>query len=301
MPHQPTADKLPSSPDAATSQARLLRQRRTALIGLGCAGAGLLAAPWRLAGAQTKTTGPASTPADAIKSHLAQATRLSILTDRITRAQVQRSLNVLTPKAERIHKDSISEARQLLSGLRQGSGSPTTRAALSAAEPQLVAFMAASETLLPDDRGALARLAVQADHSGEAVDKVVAGYLLDLGVPTAAILQTTANLQRLTQHLAVHYLLARAGVQPQEQMKEVTEARQAFETGLSALKTNPVTSQRITTSIGLLEGQWTFLRMALSNTSVDPLALQNASTTSERTLEVLTELYGHYETALRQG
>lgn len=300
MPDRFVAPRRPASSRVVPQAQPGSAPRRSVLIGLVVAGFGV---PWRLTSAQNRAPAAAApvTPpvTDALKAHLTQATRLSILTDRVTRAQVQRSLGVLVPRAERVLKESTTEARQLLGALRQGGGSPATRSLLNAAAPQVERFLSASDNLRLEDRNALARLAEQADEAGEAVDKVAAGYLLDLGAPTVAILQTTAQLQRLTQHLSVHYLLARAGVQPQEQMKEVAEGRQAFESGVSALINSAMSGQRIVASLGLLDGQWTLLKMALANTSTDPMTLQTVSTTSERTLEVLTELYTLYEAALR--
>jgi hypothetical protein len=276
-------------------------ERRAALGGALACGA-TLALAWPQAFAQTPAQGQAqSANAEAFRQRVAKATRLSILTDRITRSQVQRSLGVLVPRAERIHTESLAEARQLLATLQGGAGSTGTRNLLDTASQQVSGFLVASESLRIGDSAALARLAVQADEAGASVDKLVAAYVLEIGLPTASILQTTADMQRLTQHLAVHYLMARAGVSPAEQMKEVTAGRQAFEAALPVLKKGTVRSTRIDAALPLLEGQWTFLRMALANTAADASALQTVSTTSERTLEVLTDLYGLYESALRQG
>ena len=264
-------------------------------------------AVWALTGVGARAQTPASpqtqaTTRSALRQRVAQATRLSILTDRITRSQVQRALGVLAPRALRIHNESLAEARQILAALQGDSSSATnTRSLLDTASQQVTTFLRDSESLPINDRAALARLAEQADEAGASVDNLVAAYVQAMETPTAAILQTTADLQRLTQHLAVHYLMARAGVSPAEQMQEVIEGRQAFESALATLKRSALRNPRIDAAMPLLEGQWTFLRMALNNTATDSTALQTVSTTSERTLEVLSDLYALYESALRQS
>lgn len=273
---------------------------RRRLIG-GLLAGGALALGVRVSPVRAQAASAAAGASEAMRLLLTKATRLSILTDRIVRSQVQRSLGVLVPRAVRIHADSLVEARLILGILRSANLSASLRPLLDGVTQQVGAFLGASEDLKIEDRAALTRLAVQADEAGASVDKLVDAYLRDTGQSNAAILQTTAELQRLTQHLAVHYLLARAGVEATEQMKEVNTGRQDFERALSELKKSPLRSARIEAAMPLLDGQWTLFRMALANASADTSAQQTVSTTSERTLEVLTDLYGLYEVALRQG
>lgn len=230
-----------------------------------------------------------------------QATRLSILTDRITRAHVQRHLQVLPSRADRVLIDSLAEARQLLSVLSQAPGSRSVGAVQGASEREVAGFLEQAATVNSSDRGAVVRLADRADQAGDVVDQWVGAYLGSLGQAEADVLRVTANLQRLTQHLAVHFLLAKAGVAVETQMREVQEGRQAFEAGLSALKQSPFRQPRIVSDLALLENQWLFMRNALTAAAADAAALQNAATTSERTLEALNDLYTQYEGVLRSA
>lgn len=290
MTEHPMTDPRTSADPASNPAAEPVHGRRTLVL----AAAGLLVV--RTAPAQT-----AARPAPDYRALVAKGTRLSILTDRITRCQAQRALGVLVPRAERALADSVSEARSILAVLRQTSGPAPIPGLLASAEQALTDLLKASDALRPDDRAALGRLAVTADQAGEAVDQLVAAYVQSMGQPTASVLQTTADLQRLTQHLAVHYLLAKAGVDPSTQLKEVDNARREFETRWQSLKQAPVRNARTEAAVPLIEGQWTFLRAALTQTGSDPAALQTTATTSERTLEVLTDLYNTYDSLLRTG
>lgn len=263
------------------------------LLSLACAtsGASLAQAPppARRAGA------PDSADARAL---VGKATRLSVLSDRITRSQAQRVLGVLGARAERVLLDSSAEARKLLTEL--GTGSLAGRAPYQAAAKAYDEFLRTSERFDGKDRAALGRFAVQADAVGELADQLVELLITDMGQSVARILSTTADLQRLTQHLAVHFLLAQAGIEEKEQLREISAGREAFVQQLGELHQAPLRGGQISELLPLLDNQWMLMNLALGQTRRDQAALENACTTSERTLEVLTSLYPQYEAALRQ-
>lgn len=249
--------------------------------------------------APTAVQAQTAKPAADWRGLVSKGTRLSILTDRITRCQAQRLLNVLTPRAERMLADSMAEARSLMATLKQAGAPASGGPLLASADQELGALLSASDGFRVDDKPGLGKLAIAADKAGASIDRLVTAYVQAIGQPTAAVLQNTAELQRLTQHLAVHYLLSRAGIEPAEQQKELDAGRRAFETLLQGLKQSPVRGARIDAAMPLIDGQWTFLRAALTQAGTDPAQLQNVVTTSERTLEVLTDLYAAYDAALR--
>jgi hypothetical protein len=163
------------------------------------AGCGLSTLTLRSAHAQTPR--PAARDAPDLKSLIAKATRLSVLSDRITRSQVQRSLGVLASRADRVLADSTQEARKLLTELAASNTAAATRSQISAASQAYDGLLKASEKLSITDRPALAQFARLADDVGEAVDKVVELLIKDSAQPMAGILSTTADLQRLTPTL----------------------------------------------------------------------------------------------------
>jgi hypothetical protein len=277
-----------------TNQRRILLKQSVATLAWAVTGASVVQAQPVAPGRQAIPAADAA----ASRAMVAKATRLSVLSDRITRSQAQRVLGVLGTRAERVLADSLAQARKLLSEL--GSGSLAGRPQFQAAAKAYDEFLHTSERFDIQDRPALGRFAVQADVVGDLADALVEALIKDMGQSMASILSTTADLQRLTQHLAVHFLLAQAGLDEKEQLKEVSTGQQAFIKHLADLRQAPLHTGPINDLLPLLDNQWMLMNQALGQTKRDQAALENTCTTSERTLEVLTSLYPQYESALKQ-
>lgn len=252
-----------------------------------------LAAMSSVAVAQTPPAKPGEAPDP--RSLLGRLNRLSVLSDRITRCAVQRHLGVLTSQAEKVLASVLREARTLIDELAALDKSASLRGNWGTARTAYRAYLQAAEKLDPKDRDGLVRLAKEADELDDKVTAVSDQLLKESGTPAAAILNVTTELQRLTQHLAVHFLLARAGVDEKANTEEVTTARGTFAKLLGELKASPIQSPTISNQMQLLEGQWIFMNSALGTTLRSPQSLESASTTSERTLEVLTQLQSQFE------
>lgn len=265
---------------------RLHNARRLFLIGT------LLAAT--VTRAQTPVTKAAETPDP--RALLARLNRLSVLSDRITRCAVQRHLGVLTTQAEKVLLSAVREARDQINELASLDKSATLRAPWNSARTTYRTYLQAAEKLDPKDRDGLARLAHEADELDDKVTAVSDQILKESGTPLASILNVTTEMQRLTQHLAVHFLLARAGIDEKANTDEVSGSRVTFTKLLSELRASPIQSPVIGSQLQLLEGQWIFMNSALGATVRNQQSLEAACTTSERTLEVLTQLYTQFDT-----
>lgn len=240
----------------------------------------------------------ALTPAE-LKQLVGKATRLSVLSDRITRCQAQRSLQVLTPRAEKLLNDTKDEVRRGLTEIASASVSDSTKTLLTKATGTYETFLKHSAALDIKNAKALGDFAVEADVVGDHMDAVVDSLVKEMGQSVAAVLSQTADLQRLTQHNAVHFLMARVGVNEAEQLKEVTEGRQHFNEKLKAVQSASLKTPAIEAQLQLLGPQWMLMSSALAQAGNDPKMLENISTTSERLLEVTTSLYALYDAALK--
>lgn len=274
-----------------------MKLNRRTYFQLGCCLSGLsLASPWHLAWA----AGP--TPTDPIRVAIATAARLSVLSDRITKCQAQKALAVLPQRAEKILLDSLQESEQKLQQLSTSSViQDAIRPSFNEAQKSYTGFIQKNRQINLKDTPALIELSAEADRLGEQVDEVVDQLVKTLNRPVATVLSHTADMQRLTQDTAVHFLLARLGHKEQEQLKEVREKRTAFDQHLNALRSSPFKTPTISNQLQLLEPQWLLMSTALNRTERDAATLEHISTTSERLLEVLMTLYGLYENALSQG
>lgn len=247
--------------------------------------------------AQTTKSGTA--PALGLQSAITKATRLSVLTDRLGRGHAQRVLDVLPRRSGKIISDSSTEARKLLSEMTTGIYSPASKAQLTKVSRDYELLLQVSERFTSVGKTDLAKFGHQADELGLEVDKLVELLIKDLGKPVTQILGATADLQRLTQHLAVHFLMARAGIEEKEQQKQLTEGMEAFNLHLKALQSTTLRSTQIDQSVQLINNQWLLMLQSLKSTARDAVIMENVCTTSERTLEVLNDLYALYEAALK--
>lgn len=250
--------------------------------------------------AQPKAAKPAAA-ADDLRVLIGKATRLSVLSDRVTRCQVQRSLNVLVSRAERQLDDTKREVRKVLDELAAAGLPESALRHLAPAKDTYEGFLKKSNDLNVAKPEGLTAFAEEADVVGDRMDALVAALVQATGrsATQVQVLSVSANLQRLTQHAAVHFLLASAGIQPDAQLKEVAQARTDFSAGLRTLLLNAVRNDAIDQQIKLLEPQWLLMSNALTHPGRDPRTLENICTTSERLLEVTTALYGLYDGALK--
>lgn len=273
---------------------------RRILLTRGLTAAALLAG--LPAGALAQTATPKGKPGVASeerRQHIARATRLSVLSDRITRCQVQKALSVLTNRADRVLADSTQEVKRGLSDLSAAALPETVRALLTSANEAYTGFLSRSQQLDTSKLPGLKAFADEADVVGGKMDAMVDALIAELGQPVAKVLASAADVQRLTQHNAVHFLLASAGIQAGEQLKEVAEGRHAFDAALKELRSAPLKTPAIEAQMQLLEPQWMLMSAALTKPGKEMTILENICTTSERILEVSTTLYGLYEGALK--
>jgi hypothetical protein len=275
------------------SRRALLWRMGVAASCLGVSGVGAV-----FAQPQPRAAKPAAT-ADELRVLIGKATRLSVLSDRVTRCQVQRSLNVLVSRAERQLEDTRREVIKVLDELAAAGLPDVAQRHLAPAKEAYEGFLKKSNALDVSKPDSTAEFADVADVVGDRVDALVLALVQASGRTTSQVLATTADLQRLTQHAAVHFLLASAGIQPDKQLKEVSQARTDFGAGLRTLVASSIRSDAIDSQIKLLEPQWLLMSTALTHPGRDLRTMENICTTSERLLEVSTTLYGLYDGALK--
>ena len=230
---------------------------------------------------------------------IGKATRLSVLSDRVTRCQVQRVLGVLAQRAERQLEDTRREVRDFMAELAAASVSADAKRLLQVAVDAYGAFLKKSQDLDVSKTDGLVAFAQEADGVGDKMDALVTALVAESGQSMGQVLATAAELQRLTQHTAVHFLMASAGIQVAEQLKEVEVARKSFSDKLQGLQTAALKNPAIETQLQLLGPQWLLMSNALGHPGRELKTMENISTTSERLLEVTTSLYRLYDAALK--
>jgi hypothetical protein len=238
--------------------------------------------------------------AEEVYGLLGQCTRLSVLSGRILRSQAQRALNVLPQQAQTILSASTAEVRQLLRELDNALLDTALHATNQSMIQAYTTLLRASETLNPKDHAALLRLGYDTIATVNAVDKLDEHLLQQVGNQTARIMVTTAEMQRLTQHLAARFMMLRTGLGDKEQRTVLLADREAFARGLAQLQAAPLKTTKIQEQLALLANQWLLMDAALGKESAEASAMEHVCTTSERTLELLSALYRDYDVALKQ-
>ncbi|TXT38508.1 MAG: hypothetical protein FD135_2831 [Comamonadaceae bacterium] len=251
--------------------------------------------------AQNAKTAAASPSSLTLGLHAAvtKVTRLSVLTDRIGRGHAQRVLEVLPKRSGKIIAESSQEARKLLNELVSVNYAAPSKAQFGKVSKDYELLLQSSERFTSTEKTDLAKFGHQADNLGGEVDKLVEFLIKELGKPVAQVLSATADLQRLTQHLAVHFLLAHVGTEIKEQQKLLFEGIDEFNHQFKAIQAAALKNSQIEQSLQLIGNQWFLMSQSLKSSEKDAITMENVCTTSERTLEVLNELYAHYETALK--
>jgi len=268
--------------------------RRTALHHL-LAGAGVLLTG--VPGAQAQTAG--RRPVDP-RVLVARATRLSVLTERITRGHAQIALGVSVQRADRILNDSVAEVRRLLADLDGALAGHPALAQYQTLARQYTEFLQMTRSDMKDLANLL-RLSQRADALSQTADALVVRLVNESELPQAQILATTANLQRLTQHMAVHFLIVRTAQDEKNQLQLLSTARQSFARDLAELQAFPLKTPQITQDLSLLNNQWTLMNQALDLQSRDSSAMEKVCSTSELTLEVLSQIYPALEGVLKSA
>ncbi len=277
-----------------------MNAHRRLFLSQGLLLAGSLSVTWGDAWAQAKAPArKAGELVDDRKAHIARATRLSILSDRITRCKVQIALGVLPPRATKVYQDSMQEVKRVVVELGAAALPAVAKPQMAAAAVAYESFLQNSLKLNMENRANLLQFAEEADVVGSRLDTLVDTLVADAGQSTAQVLVSTADIQRLSQHTAVHSLLARAGIQEAQQLNEVVEGRKDFDKALAVLRASPLKNPEINAQMQLLEPQWLLMAAALNKSGSDMQSLEHICTTSERILEVSTDLYGLYEAAVK--
>ncbi|WP_091566320.1 type IV pili methyl-accepting chemotaxis transducer N-terminal domain-containing protein [Oryzisolibacter propanilivorax] len=189
--------------------------------------------------------------------------------------------------------------KQLRDGLRalDGQGWPPAVVRLlvevQQAAGQLDALLAQAPT-----RDTWQVVGKQADHLLASADQATQALEQLAQAPSARLVNTAGRQRMLSQRLARHYGLAAAGLGSDAGRRQMRDDAAEFERALAQLDAAPISTPAIRAALELGRGQWMFFQAALKR-APDARGLDDVASTSERLLQVMDELTGLYEGALR--
>jgi len=138
----------------------------------------------------------------------------------------------------------------------------------------------------------------QADYVLAMADKATQALEQLAPAPSARLVNTAGRQRMLSQRLARDYGLAASGLGGGGVRAQMAQDSTEFQAALAQLTAAPISTPAIRSALELGQAQWVFFDAALKR-APDMRGLEDVATTSERLLEVMDELTGLYEAALR--
>lgn len=222
--------------------------------------------------------------------------RFRALSQRMSKAYAQLYLNILPDSA----KDILTTTQRLIlvgfEDLSKNQYPAEIREQINAIQTQAVQLNALVST--PPSKASVTQVAEQGDKMlllAEAATQALEG----LTKQNAVKLINLAGRQRmLSQRMAKNYFLMAAAL-PIKGLRETLTADSAdFKRALTTLGAAPISTNSIRNELSQAQAQWIFFESAL-NRKPDAMGLNDVATTSERLLDVMNNLTGLYDTALK--
>lgn len=232
----------------------------------------------------------------ALSTAINRAGRLRALSQRSAKAYTQLVLGV-TPEqsrevlivAQRIVKSNLAELGQV-GFTAEVAG---FLAACQVDADRLAGLVAGGPTAgrLPEVNKAADQMLASADHLTAALE--------GRGKSSAKIINIAGRQRMLSQRMAKSFMLMEAGQESVDLRKQLDAARSEFVLALDRLEAAPVSTPAIKNGLSAARTQWIFYENGLDGTNKE-VARRNVATTSERILEVMDNLTGQYDAALKE-
>jgi nitrate/nitrite-specific signal transduction histidine kinase len=232
----------------------------------------------------------------ALSTAINRAGRLRALSQRIAKAYAQLVLDVLPDKSREV----LATAQRIV----KGNLTELSRAGLSAeAAGMLQVCVMDAERLFGLVGGApeatrLPAVNKAADQMLANADRLTAA-LEGRGKTSARIINIAGRQRMLSQRMAKSFMLIEAGQDQADMRKQLDTVRSEFVLAFDALDAAPISTPAIKQDLVLARSQWMFYQSALDGKD-KPNARRDVATTSERILEVMDNLTGLYDTALKE-
>lgn len=239
--------------------------------------------------AQTSTNLPVSTAIN-------RAGKMRAMSQRMSKAYVQATLNVLPERARDTMLVTQTIVTQGLKELSAGSPPADVLPLLNTLTRQGDALF--SLTAGPVRSEAVADVVRHADAMLEDAERLTRAYEKSSTHQSARLVNAAGRQRMLSQRAARAYFMLASGKPQPDVRQQLDAARKGFAEGLDYLQASAVSTAHIRQELELAKGQWLFFEAALKRPA-GPDSLHTIATTSERMYEVMDNLTGLYDTVVR--
>lgn len=233
----------------------------------------------------------------ALVSAINRTASLRALAQRQAKLQAQRLLNVQASKAQELQMHTRQQIQTVFTDVLAQPWPPEVQQTLELTRSQcaqLDALLAQAPT-----KELLTQVSAQADKALDAAQSATLALEKQAQAPTARLVGMAGRLRWLSQRLAKNYNLLAAGMEPKALREQMVQDAAECRSTLAELHKAPVATPAIRAQLELAQGQWIFFDAALQR-AVDGRGLEAMATASERMLEVMQQLAGAYEAALKE-
>lgn len=222
--------------------------------------------------------------------------RFRALSQRIAKAYTQVYLGVLPTNA----KDVLATAQRLVQvgfeDLARGQFNTDISRQIGNIQTQSTALF--SLLTRTPGKDSVAAVVTQSDKMLAVADAATQALESQSGQASAKLINLAGRQRYLSQRMAKNYFLSAADLGTAASRDQLQSDRNEFKAALLALGNAPISTSAIRNELALAQSQWVFFESAI-NRKPDSVGLSDVATTSERLLDVMNNLTGMYDDALK--
>ncbi len=226
--------------------------------------------------------------------------RLRMLAERMGKAYLQISLNLMVDAARQQIAESQQRFQENLQLLSRTPSNPTQQARLSALAEDYRSFtkLLAQE---PNNKANVSAVNLATEQLADKAEQLTQGYAsLSTQANQAEVVNLAGRQRMFSQRLARWYFNAQfLDLKAGKSQKEIANLSETFKQVIATLEAKDINTVDIKRELEVARLQWFFFEQALNGQGDQQNAAKNVATTNERLLETMDTLTSLYSKALK--